>query len=284
MFYADDSQIYVILNSRQSSEAIESLELCAADVKSWAEENYLVLSDPKTEILHIYSNFSRNKSCVPEVKIGSSAITPKSQVKDLGVFLDKHLNLNAQISFICKKASFALRNLGKIRKYLDGPTTERLVHAFVSSQLDSCNSLLIGLPAYQLHRLQRIQNSAARLITLTRCKEHITPVLKNLHWLRVQERIKFKILLITYKIMNGMAPSYLKELVKPYKSQRILRSQSKSILRVPPTKTSTFGDRAFSVSAPKLWNSIPQDIKMSSSVELFKKQLKTFLFSISYTD
>ena len=88
-------------------------------------------------------------------------ILPQGQVKDLGVFFDKHMNLKSHISSICSSASFALRNIGKIRKHLDRASTERLVHAFVSSRLDNCISLLFGLPLYLIERLQRIQNTAA---------------------------------------------------------------------------------------------------------------------------
>ena len=98
-------------------------------------------------------------------------------MKDLGVFFDKHMNLKSHISSICSSASFALRNNGKIRKHLDRATTERLVHAFVSSRLDNCNSLLFGLPLCQIERLQRIQNTAASVMTLSSIKEHTTPIL-----------------------------------------------------------------------------------------------------------
>ncbi|XP_068697805.1 uncharacterized protein [Montipora foliosa] len=152
MFYAEDTQIYIALNAKERSTDLQRLEKCAADIKSWSVENFLILNDSKTEILHVFSNFSRNLPSTPEVKVGNSTIFPQGQGKDLGVFFDKHMNLKSHIS----SASFALRNFGKIRKHLDRATTERLVHAFVSSRLDNCNSLLFGLPLYQIERLQRM--------------------------------------------------------------------------------------------------------------------------------
>lgn len=278
MFYADDTQIYVTLNPKERSTDLQRLEKCADDIKSWSEENFLVLNESKTEILHVFSNFSRNVPSSPEVRVGNSTILSKGQVKDLGAFFDNHMNMNSHVSHICSSASFALRNIGKIRKYLDRPTTERLVHAFVSSRLDSCNSLLFGLPLYQIERLQHIQNSAARLVTLTSIKEHITPILNDLHWLTIQKRIKFKLLLLTYKVLNGFAPSYLCDLIVPYKNQRNLRSNKQHLLKVPNSRTTTFGDRAFSVGAPRLWNTIPMDIKNAPSIDIFKKKIKTYLF------
>ena len=251
MFYADDTQIYIALNAKERSTVLQRLEKCAADIKSWSVENFLILNDSKTEILHVFSNLSRNLPSTPEVKVGNSTILPQGQVKDLGVFFDKHMNLKSHISSICSSASFALRNIGKIRKHLDRATTERLVHAFVSSRLDNCNSLLFGLPLYQIERLQRIQNTAARVVTLSSIKEHVRPILNDLHWLTIHNRIKFKILLLTYKVLNGFAPTYLSELIQPYKNQRNLRSNNQYLLRVPKSRTTTFGDRAFSVCAPK---------------------------------
>ncbi|XP_068690995.1 uncharacterized protein [Montipora foliosa] len=279
MFYADDTQIYIALNAKERSTVLQRLEKCAADIKSWSVENFLILNDSKTEILHVFSNFSRNLPSTPEVKVGNSMILPQGQVKDLGVFFDKHMNLKSHISSICSSASFALHNIGKIRKHLDQATTKRLVHGFVSSRLDNCNSLLFGLPLYQIERLQRIQNTAARVVTLSSIKEHVTPILNDLHWLPIHNRIKFKILLLTYKVLNGFAPTYLSELIQAYKNQRNLHSNNQYLLRVPKSRTTTFGDRAFSVCAPKLWKNLPSDVKSSPSIDIFKKKLKTYLFS-----
>ena len=116
--------------------------------------------------------------------------------------------MNQHVSSVCQSASFALYNIGKLRPYLDKESAETLVHAFVSSRLDSCNSLLYGLPQTELDRLQRVQNAAARLITRVKGHVHMTPVLRQLHWLPIRKRIQFKILLLTFKAINGLAPNY----------------------------------------------------------------------------
>ena len=129
------------------------------------------------------------------------------------------------------------------------------MHAFISSRLD-CNSLLYGLPNSHLLSLQRIQNSAARLVTRCKRQEHITPILRKLYWLPVQKRIHFKILPMTYKAYNGLAPKYICELISHYPNIH-LRSADKLLLKPGPrSKTSFYGDRAFAVAAPKLWNDI----------------------------
>ena len=109
---------------------------------------------------------------------------------------------------ICKSSHYHIRNIAKIRKYIDEESAKIVVHAFVTAKLDSCNSLLYGLPQHLISRLQSIQNKAARVVTRTGKFDHITPVLKQLHWLPVRYRIVFKILLLVYKALNGTAPSY----------------------------------------------------------------------------
>ena len=130
---------------------------------------------------------------------------PVSPAKSLGVILDKYLSLNEHITKLCKSAHFHLRNICKSRRYLDGKSTEILIYAFVSSKCDYCNSLLYELPVYQIHNLQLLQNTAARTVTLTRKYDHIILVLQSLHWLPVKCRITFKILLLVYKGLNGLA-------------------------------------------------------------------------------
>jgi len=155
--------------------------------------------------------------------------------------------------------------------------------SLMTEKLDYRNGILLGLPSYELERLQRLQNTAARLTVRAKESAHITPVLKSLHWLPVKERIIFKILLVTYKILHGLAPAYLNEPLLNYTPHRLLRSSSLNLLSIPKTKTVTYGDISFSVIAPKLWNDLPIIIKQCSTVDSFKLRLKTFLFDSVYS-
>ena len=146
----------------------------------------------------------------------------------------------------------------------------------------SCRGpFLIGIQQDLIAKLQRLQNSAARIVSRTRKYEHITPVLIKLHWLPIKFRIQFKVLLLVYKALNGLAPKYIKELLVPYKPRRHLRSEAKGLLDEPRTRLK-FGDRAFSISAPRLWNALPQHLKDSTSCQAFKKCLKTHLFRLAH--
>ena len=186
--------------------------------------------------------------------------------------------MHAQVTSICKAASFQLYKLGKTRNYLTQEAAAQLIHAFVTTRLDYCNSLLSGQPINSLKRLQRIQNIAARILTKTKKFDHITPVLKSLHWLPIHLRIKFKILLLCYRVVHGLAPQYLCDLLMPYCQSRTLRSSSQSMLVIPKTRRKTYGDRAFSCFAPTLWNELPKDLKCATSIDSFKSLLKTHLF------
>ena len=178
--------------------------------------------------------------------------------------VDKNCSLYSHVNQICKKACLAIRKIGRIRKYLDKESAEKLVHAFVSPQLDCGNSVLFGLPEFQLAKLQRLQNKAARLVTLAKRQEHISPILHDLHWLPVKSRILYKILLITFKALHGLAPSYIRELVVTKDPVRSLRSNAAPQLHRHSVNTVTYGQRAMTDAAPELWNRLPPHIRNAS--------------------
>ena len=281
MMYADDTQIYVICNT--PSDVIISVESCVKEIRSWMKCNMLALNDDKTEVVQFSSRLKSDATELASLRVGDLNITPSVSVRNLGVNLSRDGFMSNHISQICRNGYFALSRIGKIRSLLDKATTEKLIHAFVTSRLDYCNSLLYGISKDQLARIQSIQNAAARLVSRTRKFDHITPVLIDLHWLPIEARIKFKVLLLTYKIVHGIAPLYLKELIKLYVPTRDLRSQN-ALRLVPPRGkfNAMYGQRAFSVCAPALWNLVPLEIRTAETVDCFKRCLKTHLFRQYY--
>ncbi len=180
-----------------------------------------------------------------------------STVKNLGVILDSNLSFENHISNVTKTAFFHLRNIAKLRNMLPVSDAEKLVHAFMTSRLDYCNALLCtnwlpncsgGCPASSVNKLQVVQNAAARVLTRSRKYDHITPILQSLHWLPIKFCISYKILLLTYKALNGLAPAYLTSLLFCDNPSCSLRSQNFGLLVVPRIAKSTKGGRAFSFS------------------------------------
>ncbi len=160
---------------------------------------------------------------------------------------------------------------------------EILINAFMTSRLDYCNALLGGCSARLINKLQMVQNAAARVLTRTGKYEHISPVLSTLHWLPTKHRIDFKISLISYKALNGLAPQYLSELLSHYSPSRPLRSQNSGHLIISRISKSTAGGRSFSYLAPKLWNNLPNTVREADTLCQFKSRLKTHLFNLAYT-
>ena len=176
-----------------------------------------------------------------------------------------------------------MRNIAKVREYLRVDNTKILVHAFVICWLDNnCNSLVVGSPKYLFQKLQCVQNCTARLVAQLPKAARISPILQKLHWLPVEQRVTFKVLLLIYKALNNLAPVYISNLLAQYEPLRKLRSTDKYLLRIPQIHFKTFADRAFSVAAPRLWNALPMDIKLSSLVSVFKNTLKTHFFRAIY--
>ena len=245
------------------------------------QDNFLFLNDSKMEILHLSSHLRHVKELSPITVNGIKSYSSKA-VRNLGVVMDNHLSMRNHVNTICSKASFALRRISKVRRFLSRSSIEILVHAFISSILDNCNSLLVGIQDKDIAKLQKIQNSAARLVSLCKKYEHITPILKGLHWLSIKYRIVYKIILLTFKCLSGQSPQYRQDLVIPYVPARSLRSASQNCLVVKRGKTKAYGDRAFSCIAPLLWNSLPYSVRSDSDINTFQTKLKTYLFQKSY--
>jgi hypothetical protein len=180
----------------------------------------------------------------------------------------------------------ALRQLRQIRRLLPTTTFQSLVVALIHTRLDYGNSVLVGLPAYLVRRLQSVLNAAARLVYNLKRSDHISDALVSLHWLRAPERIKYKVAVLTYKVINGSAPRYLGtfERIADQPGRQRLRSAATNRLLVPSVRLSTVGSRAFPVAGPQVWNDLPDEVTSASSLSVFRQRLKTFLFRLSYPD
>ena len=242
--------------------------------------NKLKINDSKTEFLILGTRQQLQKVHIQGLQVGSEQVVPVRLVRNLGVVVDENMSMDKHVAKVASTGYFHLRNIRVIRKYLDHDATCSIIHAFVSSQIDYCNSLLSELPSSLIAKLQRLQNAAARVVFDLKRRDHITPVLRQLHWLPIKYRIKFKVLFIVYKALHNMAPQYIKDMLVQRTNERYsLRSGMEVTLIVPRFKCVTLGRRAFAVNAPILWNSLPRDLRSINNLESFKQHLKSYLFT-----
>ena len=191
------------------------------------------------------------------------------------------MSMSAQVTAVCKSVNFILWKMSRIRKYVDFDTCNHAIRSFVLSRIDYANALLAGCPNKDITRLQRLQNKAARIIfQVTRRARPTASLLQELHWLPINERIIFKILLYVYKARNNLAPGYLiNSLVQYLPTRTGLRSGDDPHRLVQPIPRRKIGECSFSVHAPQLWNTLPIDIRSAPNTNIFKQRLKTHLFS-----
>ena len=196
--------------------------------------------------------------------------------------MDKYLKNKDHINKITSSTYNILRKVHQSRSLLDKHTTKIIIQELVLSKLDYCNSLLLGLPEYQMNKLQQIQNMACRVIFHLRKYDHIMQHLKALHWLKIRERIAYKIALLIHKCKNNQAQVYLQELLPSKHHERPLRSSMSEYLNSDFCRNTHTLRSSFSAAGPKIWNSLPLDTRMEKYTVTFKKKLKTYLFKSSY--
>ena len=154
--------------------------------------------------------------------------------------------------------------------------------SLVLPKIDYCNSLFSGTSKTNIRSLQVLQNNAARLALKQKRQHEATPLLKELHWLPIEERIKYKVACLAYKCMEGSAPEYLTDLVTIYHPQRTLRSSCDEKRFKTPLVKLKAGEKCFSYSGPSVWNNLPIESRNAPSLEIFKRRLKTHLFGVAY--
>jgi hypothetical protein len=277
--YADDHQVIKSFGAAsQSLTLIYDIDLCFQKIKHWMNQYYLQLNDSKTQIIIFGSTRVLNDIQIHGVNFTSgAAVRFIPCVKNLGIHMDSRLTLADQVVNLKKKSFMTIRNICKIRFLLSKEQLRVIVNSLVVSCLDYCNGLFYGICEKLLMQLQLVQNAAAKAITGKYKHDHLCNDLRELHWLDVRKRIIFKIGLLAYKSVNGLAPVYLQELFRYCHHGHTLQ------LMVPQVN-SKYGQRSFSVVGPKLFNKLPTYVKTALNVDIFKTELKTYLFNLSRED
>ena len=280
--YADDLQLYINFNPKHPDSrkrAWEMMRACIVDIQSWMTYNYLQLNEDKTEVLCVQSPFHLRITGPMPLLVGDITVNPADCVRNLGVMFHQHLSMHDQVTSIIQSCNYHLRNIGCARKYLTREACQTAVQAMVISRLDYCCSLFTNIPEKEIHRLQIVQNRAARIITRARPTDHITPILADLHWLPIYLRIKFRLMVHTYKCIHGTAPSYLAEKLTRYVPARTLRSAHDSTILTKPLTVKGIGKCSFGYASPATWNTLPQRIRELPTLTSFKRHLKAHFYS-----
>jgi hypothetical protein len=285
--YADDVQLYISFEPSSSSSiesALSTLTKCINDIQSWMTLNMLKLNNDKTEFFVALSSYNQRRMPTVKLQVGNDVIEPSQTVRNLGVIFDSQMSMTNQVSSLKRSITFHLRNISRIRRYLDFETCNNVVRSLILSRLDYGNILLMGSNVTEIARLQVLQNWAAKIIFQASKKDHASPLLTQLHWLPVKQRLYFKVMCYVYKCLADLGPAYLTSCLTLFTPSREgLRSATDTTrLLVPRIRTRTLksaADKAFSFHAPNLWNQLPISVRTSTSLPVFKRGLKTHLFS-----
>ena len=231
-----------------------------------------MISRPTFSCLHLLSKQILYLIRDFRLEIVGSVIVSSDTIKKLGIIFDDSLSMKSHVSSLCRSINFHLRNLSMIRPFIDRSTCAHAVRSLILSRIDYGNSLLGGLSVTDIQCLQRLQNRAARPVYQISKRTSAKPLIRELHWLPVQQRIEFQVLVHVHNCVNGSSPIYLQDLLSLYNSGRQGPRSSKDLTRlaIPVTKRS-FGDRSFAVLGPRLWNTLPIAWRAASNVQCFKK-------------
>jgi hypothetical protein len=287
--YADDSQLLVSFDQDDAKNKLSSLADCTNALREWFMSNGLALNPDKSNAILLGTTArKRQLNIETNVTIAGAKIELSSSLKILGVHFDSNLDFNIHVNKVCQAAYYHIKAIRRIRPMLTVKIANELASAVVTSRLDYCNAVLSGLSDYNVAKLQRVQNTLARIVAQVSRREHITPVMADLHWLPVSSRIDYKLAMLTFKTLSIGEPIYLAELIKPYIPPRNLRSIDAYRLAVPPVAVArtVFARRSFSYAAPNLWNSLSHELRSfdrTSMPATFGCKLKTELFKIAYS-
>ena len=279
--YADDIQMFTIFDPAKPGDAACAyyrISKCLEDIQSWLVSNKLKLNSGKTEFFIAASPTDLNRFNDLSFSIDGQDIPMSATIKDLGVVFDKEMKMSDHVTNLCRTLNWQIYNLNRIRGYLDKDTCHNVVRALVLSRLDYGGCLLGGISKQDLGRLQRLQNKCARLICQKPKWSFATPLLNELHWLPVSKRIQYRILVQTYKSLLTTLPQYISSLFQQQRTSYSLRSTSAPSYVIPKSRKQA-GFKSFQSLAPRLWNKLPTSLRNITSLDLFKKHLKTYLYN-----
>lgn len=270
--YADDNNAYRSFAMHFQYDIISTqLPKLMTKIKQWMHRHFLKINPDKTEIICFRPDKPNFLPLINGTFLEGDCIRFADFVKNLGFILDKFLTMEPQVNATVAYCYKLISDVARERHLLSDSDTESLMHAIVSSRLDYCNILLYGVNKCILNKYQMVQNAAARVIAKLKKHQSVRETLKKLHWLPVEQRIVFKMLVLTFKIIHGLAPDCLSSLIN-------VRCPTTYILK-NVYLDSKYGRRSFTYAAPRYWNALPSAVRTATSVESFKQRTKFHLFN-----
>ena len=247
---------------------------CVNKIVEWMNEKFLKINPDKTELVLFHPESQRDNVIIRGTTIGGQCIRFSKKTKNVGVWLDENLNFDTHINHTVSHCYKLLKDIGSLRNVLTNNLTEQLVHAVICSRLDYCNSLLFNVNKSNIFKLQKVQNAAARLEARCGKRHSVSNVISNLHWLRIEARIVFKILLLVHKCIVGKCSNNLSITYKAY------NRRPDDYLMLQQNKVNTnYGKRTFDYASSRLWNVVPMHLRSTENTDSFKKGIKTMLFA-----
>ena len=282
--YADDTQLYVAITAASSLSTINNLESCLRSLHSWYLHNGLAVNPDKSEAIIFGTSHAVAHAfpSSPSINVAGSTIPFSNQIKLLGVTLDSNLKFDQHITALSKSCFFHIRALRHIRSVLTDDTARTIAASLVGSRLDYANSILYGSSKHNIARVQRIQNALAKVVIGSCPTGHSNSRLQILHWLPIEYRIQYKLAVLTFNARTSTSPYYLSSLINNYHPSRSLRSSNRHLLDVPRSK-SVFSSRGFRTAGPQIWNNLPDSVRQSESINVFRTNLKTSLFQSAFS-
>ena len=280
--YADDTQLYISFEKFDMLSTVSDVEHCLREIKCWMSNNFLKLNEEKTKFLLISSEEDLHNIYVDLcISFSGNIISPSLDAVNLGVTFDSTMTMQTYINNIISNGYNHLSNFWKATSKLTKDLKLQLVSSYILPLIDYCNITFLAASKSNVGKLQKLLNSAVRYIFNLSGKRYqysITPYLKKLHVLPVEYRVKYKVALMVYKCFHDLAPSYLKELIVPKVTYSHLRSSNDVYSLQTVIPKSHYGESSFSYAAPLIWNELPNDVKLTPTLECFKKRLKSHYF------
>ena len=270
--YADDSTFHT--HSKDMEIIENNLQSDLNDAMSLCKSNKMHINYQKTSCMTLGSRHRLDNSRVLNIKVNDTTISQVSSQKLLGLYIDEHLNWSTHIDHLCKLISSKISLLQQLSNYVPTHAQKLFYQGFILPLLDYGCVTWGSTSSTNINRLSKLQKRAARIILQADFDTPSSTMLQELGWLSVNARIKYNKAVLTYKALNKMTPEYITQLLTPMSETHTLnlRSVKNGTLLVPLSRTKLFHD-SFSCSAPRMWNSLPVEIRNSKSLNIFKKNI-----------